>query len=444
MDITLDISRLQGDYETAMKWAGIYEGDKEKQAQYLLDAARAQNQLCTLVPDQAMKARYAKERDRLILLASQLKGIEIPSSAPGIKPTGTQTDTKNTGNSVVPPVKKTPDDKTKLEKTIEKIESDFDLSNCRYTDPNALKLGFSDLDDIDELESKVKDFFKRREEKKQYQKLDEAAKEIKSIEPKLNMLVYGPPGTGKSSFLSAIGKFVLETQDNSVFFMLTPDVFRSKYHGDSEKIIAQVFAEARSDQYKNALICIDEISTLCPKNKENLHDADRATLNTFLNEADGVKKQNGAEVILIAGTNYPWDIDDAALSRLSERLYLPLPTRDARKNFFLGHARSYLADNPEGQERVANYLADKLEHAGYREMNQVAGLLSNLCWKKTTAANPDNKEISIFIPATAEELEQIIKSQKIKYVESYIHRLEDPNMWDDEEFKKYLGGKHHE
>ena len=78
MDITLEISRLQADYGTAMKWAEISKDDSELQANYYLAAASAQNQLYKLVPDQAMKARYAKERDRLVALASSLKGIAIP------------------------------------------------------------------------------------------------------------------------------------------------------------------------------------------------------------------------------------------------------------------------------------------------------------------------------------------------------------------------------
>lgn len=427
MDITLEISRLQADYGTAMKWAEISKDDSELQANYYLAAASAQNQLYKLVPDQAMKARYAKERDRLVALASSLKGIAIPVAS--VVPSKAEKDQKSTENKTIsaPPTVSVLAEKNKPGKIIKTIYSDIDLSSARYTDPEVMKMSLSDMDGIEAEKEKVMNFFKHREEKKQYQKLDEAAKAIKSIEPKINMLVYGPAGTGKSSFLSAIGKYVLETQEDSVFFMLEPDMFRDKWRGQSEKVIKETFYEAR--QFQTALICIDEISALCPKNKENLQDADRATLNTFLIEADGVKRTEGSDVILIAGTNYPWDIDTAALSRLSERLYFGLPSKEARKKFFLGHASSYLGNNPEDQEKFADYLADRMDHAGYRELNHAAGLLYALCWHETLKANPENKEIDTFIPATTEQLDQIINGIVIPYNETYIHRLENPELW---------------
>ena len=317
-DVT-EIARLQLEYNTAMTWAEQMPRGSERQLKQYARAAVAQYELANLAEGDA-RTRHLQEHQRLYLLIRELKDADKPQpqvvtsngEAPAPQP-------KKPEPKPEPPKAATEEENKPTRQTREIHENytreqldGLDLSTVRFTDPAQLKLGFDDLVGVDEERKRVVDFFTRRRQQRIYKNLSQAASTGKVIEKKMNMMLYGPAGTGKSSFLSAMGRYLLEQEEDSVVFLLEADAFRSRLQGVSEKVIDEVFHQAR--QFTTALVCIDEVISLCPKDPGNQKSA-RDTLTKFLNEVDGIGNVGG-DVIVVGGTNYPWDVDPAAISRL--------------------------------------------------------------------------------------------------------------------------------
>ncbi|KAL2128191.1 hypothetical protein VTI74DRAFT_9539 [Chaetomium olivicolor] len=146
------------------------------------------------------------------------------------------------------------------------------------------------------------------------------------------ILLYGPPGTGKSYLAKAVATEV----EHTLFSISSGDVM-SKWYGDSEGLIRQLFELAR--EKKPAIIFIDEIDALC-SNRDggpdggNEHTARMKT--EFLVQMDGVGKDNSG-VLILAATNLPWSLDPAVRRRFQKRIHVPLPDVEARKQLFKIH-----------------------------------------------------------------------------------------------------------
>ena len=141
------------------------------------------------------------------------------------------------------------------------------------------------------------------------------------------MLLYGPPGTGKTLLVRAVaGELGLP------FFIIKSSEVLSQFFGQSEKQLAELFAEARS-QPDGAIVFLDEIDALGAKRTEQKNEASRRVLTQLLQELDGV---DGRSLVFFAATNEPWLLDSALLRppRFSERCYVPLPDESGRRVLF--------------------------------------------------------------------------------------------------------------
>ncbi len=168
------------------------------------------------------------------------------------------------------------------------------------------------------------------------------------VEAPKGVLLYGPPGTGKTLLAKAIAN---ESEAN--FITVKGSDILSKWYGESEKHIAEIFKKAR--QVAPAIIFLDELDALAPMRGTALgepHVTERI-VNQLLSELDGLEELRG--VVIIAATNRPDIIDSALLrpGRFDEMILVPVPDERTRLEVFKVHTkRMALADDVNIRELV--------------------------------------------------------------------------------------------
>ena len=153
------------------------------------------------------------------------------------------------------------------------------------------------------------------------------------IEPPKGVLLHGPPGTGKTLLAKAVAN---ESEAN--FILLNGPEIMSKFYGESEKKIRDIFDEAE----KNApsIIFIDEIDAIAPKREDVGGEVERRVVSQLLTMMDGL--QSRGKVIVIAATNRVNAIDEALRrpGRFDREIELRAPDKKGRLQILKIHTRN--------------------------------------------------------------------------------------------------------
>ena len=129
------------------------------------------------------------------------------------------------------------------------------------------------------------------------------------------------PLQGKSYLAKAVA-----TESDATFFAVSSADLISKWQGESERLVRNLFEMARESDGGRAIIFIDEVDSLCGSRSEGESDSARRVKTEFLVQMDGVGKGK-SDVLVLGATNVPWELDAAIRRRFEKRVYIPLPER---------------------------------------------------------------------------------------------------------------------
>ncbi len=159
------------------------------------------------------------------------------------------------------------------------------------------------------------------------------------IEPPKGILLYGPPGCGKTLLAKALANEI-----GAYFITINGPEIMSKYYGESEARLREIFKEA--EENAPSIIFIDELDAIAPKREEVTGEVERRVVAQLLTLLDGMKERG--KVIVIGATNRPDAIDPALRrpGRFDREIEIPPPDKRARKEILQVHTRNMpLADD---------------------------------------------------------------------------------------------------
>ncbi|MCI2415333.1 MAG: AAA family ATPase [Candidatus Aramenus sp.] len=232
------------------------------------------------------------------------------------------------------------------------------------------------------------------------------------LRPPKGVLLYGPPGTGKTLIAKALANAAMAN-----FFYISGPEIGSKYYGESEKRLREIFEQAE----KNApsIIFIDEIDAITPNRDLTTSEADRRIVAQLLTLMDGLSSGDG--VLVIGATNRINAVDPALRrpGRFDREIEIPVPDRNGRLEILKIHCRRLPLDPSVNLE----YLADVT--IGFTGADLEA-LVREATMKAFNRAKGDLNSLKI----TQEDLLQALKSVEPSALREF--RMEIPNTsWDD-------------
>jgi transitional endoplasmic reticulum ATPase len=166
------------------------------------------------------------------------------------------------------------------------------------------------------------------------------------IEAPKGILLHGPPGTGKTLLAKAVA-----SESNSHFISISGPEIMSKFYGESEARLREIFKEAK--EKAPSIIFIDEIDSIAPKREEVTGEVERRVVSQLLSVMDGLEARG--KVIVIAATNRPNAIDPALRrpGRFDREIEIKVPDKRGRLEILQIHTHNMPLDPAVDQDRVA-------------------------------------------------------------------------------------------
>ncbi|MGC1135573.1 MAG: CDC48 family AAA ATPase, partial [Nitrososphaeraceae archaeon] len=166
------------------------------------------------------------------------------------------------------------------------------------------------------------------------------------IEAPKGVLLFGPPGTGKTLLAKAVAN-----ESNAHFISISGPEIMSKFYGESEARLREIFKEAK--EKAPSIIFIDEIDSIAPKREEVTGEVERRVVSQLLSLMDGLEGRG--KVIVIAATNRPNALDPALRrpGRFDREIEIKVPDKRGRLEIMQIHTRNMPLDTDVDQDKIA-------------------------------------------------------------------------------------------
>jgi vacuolar protein-sorting-associated protein 4 len=223
----------------------------------------------------------------------------------------------------------------------------------------------------------------------------------KSRQPWRGILFYGPAGCGKTLIAKAVAAEV-----NATFFNVSAGNIVSKWLGESEKLVMNLFTLARRNQ--PAIVFMDELDSVGVSRSGDDVGGERRLKTQLLTELQGLASDLEDRVTVIGATNLPWELDFALRSRFEKKIHVPLPDKPARKKIFEIHMEDIeVAPDVDYQE-----LADLSEGYSGRDISVVCreAAMEPIRDLQRIGRMDEEEEILDIRPVSREDLLQAIEN----------------------------------
>ncbi len=171
------------------------------------------------------------------------------------------------------------------------------------------------------------------------------------VEAPKGILLYGPPGTGKTLLAKAVA-----TESNAHFIPISGPEIMSKFYGESEARLREIFKEAK--EKAPTIIFIDEIDSIAPKREEVTGEVERRVVSQLLSLMDGLEARG--KVIVIAATNRPNAIDPALRrpGRFDREIEIKVPDKRGRLEILQIHTRHMPLEGNDDKHGAGDKVVD--------------------------------------------------------------------------------------
>jgi len=249
------------------------------------------------------------------------------------------------------------------------------------------------------------------------------------IEAPKGVLLYGPPGTGKTLLAKAVAN-----ETNAAFFSISGPEIMSKYYGESEARLREIFNQA--EENAPSIIFIDEIDAIAPKREEVTGEVERRVVAQLLALMDGLKPRG--RVVVIGATNRPNALDPALRrpGRFDREIEIGVPNKQGRLEILQIHTRNMPLAEDVDLEKIASIthgfvgadLAALCKEAAMRALRRI---LPEIDFEKDTIPAEILNKITVTMSDFMEALKDVEPSAMREVL------VEVPNVrWDD------IGGLH--
>ena len=237
---------------------------------------------------------------------SSMSGQKVPLKIAGTEPGGTVVVTDSTEIDL---------SERPAEQLGESAERGTTAPNVTYEDIGGLEEELEQVREMVELPMRHPELFQQL-----------------GIEPPKGVLLHGPPGTGKTLMARAVANEI-----DAHFTDISGPEIMSKYYGESEEQLREVFDEAAENA--PAVVFIDEIDSIAPKRGETSGDVERRVVAQLLSLMDGLEERG--QVVVIGATNRVDALDPALRrgGRFDREIEVGVPDKAGRKEIFQVHTR---------------------------------------------------------------------------------------------------------